>query len=140
MRYSTFILIGLLALAGCDQIAERAGFQDPAKVEAEGKAIGAGCRHAGQGLEDCYRLNPVSPKAAIYAGWKEMNEYMVQNNMQSQPPEIPPRGLAKWHGKGPFDLDLADQAERPKDGGGASGASKKATKDAKKAVKTSKND
>ncbi len=33
-------------LVGCDQISERAGFPDPSKVEADGKAIGGACRHA----------------------------------------------------------------------------------------------
>ncbi len=76
-------------LSGCDQISERAGFPDPAKVEAEGKAIGGACRHAGRGLEDCYRLNKYASKSAVYAGWKEMNEYMVKNNMQAVKPSIP---------------------------------------------------
>jgi hypothetical protein len=77
-------------LPACDQISERAGFPDPAKVEDEGKAIGGACRHAGRGLEDCYRLNPEAGKSAVYAGWKEMNEYMVKNNMQAVEPTILP--------------------------------------------------
>lgn len=79
-----------LMLPGCDQISERAGFPDPAKIEAEGKAIGGACRHAGRGLEDCFRLNKEASKSSVYAGWKEMNEYMVKNNMQSVEPTIPP--------------------------------------------------
>jgi hypothetical protein len=77
-------------LAGCDQLAERAGLPDPAKIEADGKAIGGACRNAGRGLEDCYRLNKESSKAAVFAGWKEMNEYMLKNNMQTIEPTIPP--------------------------------------------------
>ncbi|MFA5081040.1 MAG: hypothetical protein WC474_00670 [Hydrogenophilaceae bacterium] len=76
-------------LAGCDQLKERMGLPDPAKQEAEGKAVGSGCRHAGRGLEDCYKLNPYSEKSAIFAGWKEMNEYMLKNSMQSVPPQAP---------------------------------------------------
>lgn len=83
-------LLAILSLAGCDQLKERAGFPDPARVEAEGRAIGGACRHAGRGLEDCYRLNPAAGKSAIYAGWKEMNEYMAKNNMQVVAPTIPP--------------------------------------------------
>ena len=82
----------LPALSACDALKDRMGLPDPAKVEAEGKALGAGCRHAGQGLEDCYRLNPEADKSAIFAGWKEMNEYMLKNNMQSMPPQIPVAG------------------------------------------------
>jgi len=78
-----------LLLPGCDRLSERAGFPDPVKQEAEGKAIGGACRHAGRGLEDCYRLNKEAPKSSVYAGWKEMNEYMVKNNMQAVKPTIP---------------------------------------------------
>jgi hypothetical protein len=65
-------------------------FPNPARIEAEGKAIGGACRHAGRGLEDCFRLNKEASKSSVYAGWKEMNEYMVKNNMQSVEPTIPP--------------------------------------------------
>jgi hypothetical protein len=88
-----WITFSAVMLLGCDQISERAGFPDPAKTEAEGKAIGGACRHAGRGLEDCYRLNKDAHKAAVYAGWKEMNEYMVKNNMQAVEPTIPPEEL-----------------------------------------------
>lgn len=77
-----------LLLLGCDQVKERAGFTDPTKMEAEGKAIGGACRHAGRGLEDCYQLNKLASKSAVYAGWKEMNEYMLKNNMQAVAPSI----------------------------------------------------
>ena len=85
----SWIVLGAAMLPGCDQISERAGFPDPAKLEAEGKAIGGACRHAGRGLEDCYRLNGKASKPAVYAGWKEMNEYMSKNNMQAVEPTIP---------------------------------------------------
>lgn len=87
------VLTAALLLAGCDQVKERAGFPDPVRMEAEGKAIGGACRHAGRGLEDCYRLNPEAPKAAVYAGWKEMNEYMGKNNMAAVEPLIQPEAL-----------------------------------------------
>ncbi|MBI5329048.1 MAG: hypothetical protein HZB71_00380 [Betaproteobacteria bacterium] len=79
----------ILLFSGCDQLKERAGIHDPVKMEAEGKAIGGACRHAGRGLEDCYRLNPQADKAAVYAGWKEMNEYMAKNSMQAVEPVVP---------------------------------------------------
>lgn len=88
-----WIVLSASMLLGCDQISERAGFPDPTKTEAEGKAIGGACRHAGRGLEDCYRLNKEATKSAVYAGWKEMNEYMVKNNMQAVEPTIPPEEL-----------------------------------------------
>lgn len=86
----SWIILSSALLPGCDQISERAGFPDPAKLEAEGKAIGGACRHAGRGLEDCYRLNQDASKSAVYAGWKEMNEYMSKNNMQAVLPTISP--------------------------------------------------
>jgi len=88
-----WLLACVAVLAGCDQMKERVGFPDPARVEAEGKAIGGGCRHAGRGLEDCYRLNPEAPKSAIYAGWKEMHEYMARNNIAAVAPSMPTDAL-----------------------------------------------
>jgi len=99
------IVVALLpVLAGCDMLKDRMGVPDRARIEAEGKAIGGACRHAGRGLEDCYRLNPRAGKADIFAGWKEMNEYMIKNNMQAVPPEL--AAEAKPQGKpeaGPAD-------------------------------------
>jgi hypothetical protein len=82
-------LVFLPLLGGCDVMRERLGIPIPEKVEAEGKAIGSACRHAGRGLEDCFRLNPQADKAAVHGGWKEMNEYMIKNNMQALAPEFP---------------------------------------------------
>lgn len=90
----TALLAAVFLLGGCDQMKERVGLQDPLRMEAEGKAIGGACRHAGRGLEDCFRLNAASSKSAIYAGWKEMNEYMTKNNIEAVIPTIPPEQLA----------------------------------------------
>lgn len=90
MRKTLIALLAVGLSSGCDRLYERAGLPDPAKLLAEGKAIGGACRHAGRGLEDCYALNPSAPKSAIYEGWKEMNEYMAKNNMQAVPPQIDP--------------------------------------------------
>lgn len=89
MIRAIFITVLLFTLAGCDQLMDRAGIANPAKIESEGRAIGSACRHAGRGLEDCYRLNPTADKPSVFMGWKDMNEYMVKNNMQSVIPEIP---------------------------------------------------
>ncbi|MEW5891967.1 MAG: hypothetical protein AB1697_02320 [Pseudomonadota bacterium] len=91
MRIACLLLIPFL-LAGCDVIKDRMGIKDPVKVEAEAKAIGASCRLSGRGLEDCYNLNPGYPRAAIYAGWREMNEYMAERKMEAQPPELDEHG------------------------------------------------
>jgi len=93
-RYLTrklhWVVLGTALLSGCDLVYERAGIPNQEKLEAEGKAIGSACRHAGRGLEDCYQLNKTAAKAAVFLGWKEMNEYMIKNNMQTVAPTLPP--------------------------------------------------
>ena len=74
-----------LLLAGCDQLAAIPGMgPDPriAQREEEAKAIGGACRHALRGPEDCYALNPKASKSAIFAGWKEMDQYMRENKIE----------------------------------------------------------
>lgn len=74
----------LLLLAGC----EIPGMgPDPrvAQKEAEAKAIGGACRHALRGVEDCYTLNPKAAKAAVFAGWKDMDQYMRENKIDGTP-------------------------------------------------------
>ncbi len=76
-----------LALAGC-KIEDIPGLgPDPRTIarESEAKAIGGGCRHAMRGLEDCYTLNPKAPKALVFAGWKDMDEYMRSNKIEGVP-------------------------------------------------------
>ncbi len=60
---------------------------DPRAVqrEAEAKAVGGACSHALRGLEDCFTLNPKAPKAAVFAGWKEMDAYMRENKLEGTP-------------------------------------------------------
>ncbi len=85
-------LLLLLLLAGCDQLGALLELPDPQKeaaaIEAEGKAIGGACRHSGRALEDCYAMNPKAQKAAVFSGWREMNDYMMQSNMQSVPSRL----------------------------------------------------
>ena len=81
---ATLLAAALLPLAGC----EIPGLgPDPRAVqrEAEAKAIGGGCRHALRGLEDCFTLNPKAPKAQVFAGWKEMDQYMRENKLEGTP-------------------------------------------------------
>ena len=79
----------LLLLSGCDQL----GIEDPAKVaaakEADGKAIGSACRHANRAIEDCYTLNPKAQRAAVFAGWKDMDAYMRENKIEGIAPVVP---------------------------------------------------
>jgi cell division septation protein DedD len=115
MRKIACLLLLTSCLAGCDQIKERAGFPDPARVDADGKAIGGACRHAGRGLEDCYHLNLDASKSAIYAGWKEMNEYMAKNNMVAMPPTVPAEATAPAEPTPPKKhTDAAEADAKPK--------------------------
>ena len=90
-RIALIALLPLFLLAGCDRLEERLKIPNPAKIDADAKAVGGACRHAGRGLEDCYQLNPKAPKAAVFEGWKEMNEYMLEKNMQAVAPEFVPK-------------------------------------------------
>jgi hypothetical protein len=75
----------LLLLSGCDKIPGLGPDPRVAQREEESKAIGGACRHALRGLEDCYTLNPKASKAAIFAGWKEMDAYMRENKLDGTP-------------------------------------------------------
>lgn len=85
-------LLPLLAipfvLAGCDQLGLEAASVTAARVEADGRAVGAGCRHGGRAIEDCFTLNKRVDKAAIYAGWREMDDYMRENKLEAVAPTL----------------------------------------------------
>jgi hypothetical protein len=91
-------ILVLLPLAAC----ERLGIPDPAKDaadrEAEGRAIGSACRQSGRALEDCFTLNLKASKSAIFSGWKEMNDYMTENKIDTVKPELPLPGMPKGKG------------------------------------------
>ena len=55
---------------------------------AEGRAIGGGSRHAGRAIEDCYSMNRKADKPAIFAGWREMNDYMRENKIDPVAPQL----------------------------------------------------
>ena len=74
-------LLFLLPLAGC----EIPGLgPDPriAQRDADARAIGGGCRYAMRGIEDCYNLNEKASKSQVFAGWKDMDQYMRDNKIE----------------------------------------------------------
>ena len=79
------LVAALLPLAGCDMLGIETATATAARKEAEGRAIGAACRHAGRAIEDCFGLNKKADKAAVFAGWKEMNDYMRENDIAVVP-------------------------------------------------------
>lgn len=80
-----------LLLAGCNVPGMG---PDPriAQREAEAKAIGGACRHGLRSIEDCYNLNEDASKAAVFAGWKEMDEYMRENKIEGVRASVKPGG------------------------------------------------
>ena len=89
-----FLIFSALVLAGCDQVAGKLGLEDPAlkegRTDAEGKAVGSACRHSGRAIEDCYSIYSWLPKASVYTGWREMDEYMRENKLETIVPQLPP--------------------------------------------------
>ncbi len=83
------IVSAALVLSGCDLLGLG---PDPriAQKDAEAKAIGGACRHGLRSIEDCYTLNKGITKAAIFAGWREMDEYMRENKIEGVRAEIKP--------------------------------------------------
>lgn len=74
-------LVLALTLSACEQLGIETPAQTTARQEAEGKAVGGACRHAGRALEDCYKSSPKMSKSAIYAGWRDMDTYMRENKI-----------------------------------------------------------
>jgi hypothetical protein len=89
------LLLCALLVAGCDQL----GIETPAvtaeRSQADAKAIGGACRHAGRAIEDCYTLNTKASKTAMYTGWREMNDYMRENQIEPVAPVVPREALVK---------------------------------------------
>ena len=112
-------------LAGCDLLGIEPASAGAARKEAEGKAVGGACRHAGRAIEDCYALNKKADKAAVFAGWREMNDYMRENKIEAVAPQIAASGPAHGTGEG-----AADPGEAP-----ASAPKAATAKGAKKAAK-----
>jgi hypothetical protein len=112
MRLPTLAIVCIAsALAGCEML----GIESPEKVaaakEAEGKAIGGACRHAGRAIEDCYVLNKRADKAAVFAGWREMNDYMRENKLDAVATQLAPNSVSVP--KAPLEPAAAPEEKRP---------------------------
>ncbi len=87
-RALTLAVIALPGLlAGCDLFGGESEQALAGRKEAEGKAVGAACRHAGRAIEDCFSMNKRADKAAVFAGWREMNDYMRDNKVETVAPQ-----------------------------------------------------
>jgi hypothetical protein len=90
LRFASLLIFTIcLGLSGCDLESLLA---DPkvAQREAEGKAIGGSCRQGLRAIEDCFAMNERASKAAIFSGWKEMDQYMRDNKIEG----VEPKGVA----------------------------------------------
>ncbi|MGV3728498.1 hypothetical protein [Hydrogenophaga sp.] len=81
------LLASVSLLSGCEALGIETATQINAKKEAEGKAIGSACRHAVRSIESCFSAYPRAGKAAVFAGWREMDQYMRENSVVGMPNE-----------------------------------------------------
>lgn len=127
MKKTLLAFTALLALSGCDQVSQKLGLEDPTKKEArlepEAKAVGSACRQSGRAIEDCYSIYGWLPKAGIYAGWREMDEYMRENKLDIVSPTVP---SAASKAKPAPDDEAEDETEPPAAEDAADKASKSA--------------
>ncbi len=88
MSKRLLLVLTALLLSACDLLGLG---PDPriAQKEADAKAIGGACRQGLRSIEDCHTLNKGMNKAAIYAGWLEMDAYMRDNKIEGVKSEIP---------------------------------------------------
>jgi hypothetical protein len=87
-RLSAVLFLTALASTGCNLFGGESADAVAARREGDGKAIGGACRHAGRAIEDCYTLNRRAEKASVYAGWREMNDYMRENKLEPVLPQL----------------------------------------------------
>lgn len=97
MRLSRLVLLIAvpLGLAGCDALGLESASAVAARKDAEGRAVGGACRHAARPIEQCYEMNKRADKGAVFAGWREMNDYMRENNIESVPVPVDDASAAR---------------------------------------------
>ena len=92
MRRSALALVlavpATVLLAGCDMLGIESAEKIAASREADGKAIGSACRHAGRAIEDCFAIYKKADRAAVFAGWRDMNDYMRENKIEPVAPQL----------------------------------------------------
>jgi hypothetical protein len=111
---AAFAFIATVLLAGCDL---QALLADPkvAQKEADAKAVGGACRHGLRSIEDCYSLNEKASRSAIFAGWKEMDQYMRDNKIEG----VAPQGLKPPPALAPVEEVIDEPKAKPKAKGAA---------------------
>jgi hypothetical protein len=120
------------ALAGCDALGIESSAKLAERKQAEAHAIGSACRHAIRSVEDCFKTNPKAGKAAVFAGWKEMDQYMRDNQIVGMPSTAvtdPPADAEATDSEGAPVGESAD--ETPKKSSAAKPGADKTTSDVK---------
>ena len=79
-------------LAGCDALGIESAEKIASARQADGRAIGSACRHAARAIEDCYAIYRKADRAAIFAGWRDMNDYMRENKIEPVAPQLAAQG------------------------------------------------
>jgi hypothetical protein len=79
------LFLATSTLVGCDALGVETATQINAKKDAEARAIGSACRYALRGIEDCFASNNKAGKASVFEGWKEMDQYMRDNQLVGMP-------------------------------------------------------
>ncbi len=102
-------------LTGCDAIQQKLGLENTAakqqQAEEDAKAVGGACRQSGRALEDCYSIYSWLNKAFIYEGWREMDTYMRENQLEIIEPQLPP--ITQPPPPKPVDLKKKIQSLKP---------------------------
>ena len=114
-RLSAALIVAVFSTAGCNLFGGESAEAVAARREADGKAVGGACRHAARAIEDCYTLNRRADKAAMYAGWREMNDYMRENKLEPVAPQLSTETVAQageGEGKKSARSDKAEKAEK----------------------------
>jgi hypothetical protein len=109
---NTLLLASALLVTGCDMLGIESTQAVAERREADGKAVGGACRHAGRALEDCYALNRKADRASVFAGWREMNDYMRENKIDTVAPQ---GGATTELAVKPVQADLGDAKAVPEE-------------------------
>jgi hypothetical protein len=94
--FSRFAILAAAALlGGCDMLGIESAEKIAAAREADGKAVGGACRHAGRAIEDCYAIYRKADRASVFAGWRDMNDYMRENKIEPVAPQLAAQAQAQ---------------------------------------------
>lgn len=122
-RLKIFMVASTAAMLSSCDLSQIPGLDGKLSIE-DSKAIGAACRHSGRALEDCFALNPKSHHAGVFEGWREMNDYMVANEIETVKPEIQPSAFKQAEGSKHAEAKHTDPVSTPKEGDAPAGSSR----------------